>query len=170
MSDECKFWILSKSQFQKSRKTSHRWNRFLGPGGKTPFTSRELDPRIFWARLLTIYGGKNFDPRKPEVGDFLGWPQFLGLSSSAPNGGRGSGVMAIGRSRRGVRTKIFLQKSDESFSRKFDLSLFPLGARVENKKRNGHRYDSDNKVLNILTDFQTFFADGLVGNLQQTHF
>jgi len=44
----------------------------LGPGGKIPLASRPLDPKNIWARPFTIYGGKNFDPRKPEVGDFWG--------------------------------------------------------------------------------------------------
>jgi len=76
----------------------------------------------------------------------------LGLSSSAPDGGRGSGLISVGRSRRGVRTKKNLQKSVERFSRKIDLSLFPLGARVGDKKRNGHRYSSVIKVLNTRRD------------------
>ena len=131
--EECKFWILSKSQFQKSRKTSHRWNRFLGPGGKTPSASRELDPRIIWARPLTIYGGKNFDPRKPEVGDFLIWPQFLGLSSSAPHGGRGSGSCRSTDLVEGYAQKKICENLTRGFREKSTFHFSPWAAIVVNK-------------------------------------
>jgi len=121
LSEECKFWILSRSDHRFSGKTSHRWNWFLGFGGKTPFPNRKWDPRNLWARVLTIFGGKNFDPRKPEVGDFLSWPKILGPPGSAPNGGRGSWVMPFGRSRLGVRSVKNFRKSQFRVPRKFDF-------------------------------------------------
>jgi len=145
---ECKFWILSKSQFQKSRKAAHRCGGFRA-WGQNPIRQPGIRPQIIWAHPLTIYAGKNFDPQKPEVGDLLGWFQYLWPPSFAPNGGRGSGVMPVNRSRRVERLQKFSQKSQFRVSRKFDFSLFPLGRHCgEQVKKNGHRYDSDNKVLN----------------------
>ena len=61
------------------------------------------------------------------MGDFWGWPKNLGAPGSAPNLGRGSGVMPFDPARQVVRSKKFLQKSDERISRNGVLKFFVGG-------------------------------------------
>jgi len=57
---------------------------FFGFGGKTPFASRELDLQFLYAPSCTTIGGKNYDPRKPEVGDFWGVTSKFGAPWPRP--------------------------------------------------------------------------------------
>ena len=92
--------------------------------GQNPTRQPGIRPRFLWAPSWTTNGGKNFDPRKPEVGDFWGSHRTLGPPGPAPNSEGGSLVMPFGRTLFGTCLCEILRKSDERFLRKSTLNFF----------------------------------------------